>query len=81
MTYPKAQYFYVPTTRATRLQPQGLQQPQWGGTNKLLPIFQGSHEVWELLISKDSVWTMPHQAITGSRPVYGDLQEQNAVSF
>src|SRR5438045_8162647 len=39
-------------------------QPQWACTNKLLPLFQGSREVWELFMGKDSVWTKPHQLLS-----------------
>ena len=39
---------------SAQLRPQGIPQPQWGGTNKLRPTFQSSRPVWDLLIDTDA---------------------------
>ena len=42
------------------LRPQGIPQPRWRDTNKLLSIFQSSRPVWELLIDSDAAqWAKP----------------------
>jgi hypothetical protein len=49
---------------SANLRPQGMPQPQWGGTNKLLPIFQSSRPVWELLIDTDAAqWAKPRKIL------------------
>lgn len=49
---------------SAHLRPQGIPQPQWGGTNKLLPIFQSSRPVWELLIDTDAAqWAKPRKLL------------------
>ena len=49
---------------SANLQRQGMPQPQWGGTNKLLPIFQSSHPVQELLIDADAAqWAKPRKIL------------------